>query len=258
MLSDVITRNSMRCALRAVGARVHCLVGVPLSGCDSRHALRYPRQATFLLRNTRRRGRRLLSGVRLFSDTAADEIVEENGGRRSRWHRSGRAKSSSAALRLPGRRLWHCSGRREDHQSGEADHADERLARLEKWARGKMPMFEEATHRWSRQVLDTVDYAGFIGKIPGSQTVHVATGDFGQVLTHGVMGALLNAMLITGGQSEWAELYAPERMPLEAAKNWVMENSTALENLDGICRAGERSPPLRIRTRPWLHHPRWS
>src|SRR5258708_19213881 len=34
-------------AVRAVGAPVERLVGVPLSGCDNRHVLRYPRQPTF-------------------------------------------------------------------------------------------------------------------------------------------------------------------------------------------------------------------
>src|ERR1700709_524347 len=34
-------------AVRAVGAPVERLVGVPLRGCDSRHVLRYPREATF-------------------------------------------------------------------------------------------------------------------------------------------------------------------------------------------------------------------
>jgi glycine/D-amino acid oxidase-like deaminating enzyme len=34
-------------AVREVGAPVHRLVGVPLNGCEDRHVLRYPRQATF-------------------------------------------------------------------------------------------------------------------------------------------------------------------------------------------------------------------
>jgi hypothetical protein len=34
-------------AVRKVGAPVHRIVGVPLEHCDSQHALRYPRQATF-------------------------------------------------------------------------------------------------------------------------------------------------------------------------------------------------------------------
>src|SRR4029078_10396010 len=49
----------------------------------------------------------------------------------------------------------------EDHKSGEADDAVDRFQRLEKWARGKIPMLGEVTHQWSGQVLDTIDYAGF-------------------------------------------------------------------------------------------------
>lgn len=127
----------------------------------------------------------------------------------------------------------------EDHRSGQADDGDKRFAKLEAWARRKMPMLQDVTHRWSGQVLDTIDYAGFIGKNPGSDHVYVATGDSGQGLTHGVMGAMLNAKLITGGQSDWAELYAPDRKPLKAARNWVVENSTALKNLTEYLAPGE-------------------
>src|SRR3982751_2411248 len=68
-------------AVRAAGASVERLVGVPLSGCDSRHALRYPRQATFhplkyLAGVAEACAKR---GVRYYAYTAADEIVEENG-----------------------------------------------------------------------------------------------------------------------------------------------------------------------------------
>jgi glycine/D-amino acid oxidase-like deaminating enzyme len=64
----------------------------------------------------------------------------------------------------------------EDHKSGEADDADRRFQRLERWARGKIPMLRDVTHCWSGQVLDTIDYAGFIGKNPGSKYIYVATG----------------------------------------------------------------------------------
>src|SRR6195952_5277325 len=78
--SDVIAQTLD--AVRAVGARVHRLVGVPLSGCDNRHALRYPRQATFhpLKYLAGVADACIKRGVRVFSDTVADEIVEENGG----------------------------------------------------------------------------------------------------------------------------------------------------------------------------------
>jgi glycine/D-amino acid oxidase-like deaminating enzyme/nitrite reductase/ring-hydroxylating ferredoxin subunit len=277
-------------AVRAVGAPVERLVGVPLNGCDERHALRYPRQATF-------HPLKYLAGlveacvkrkVQFFADTPVEEVIEENGAVTVKTAR-GIVRAAHAVVAtnssivdrvalhsktapyrtyvigftidrgaLPDALYWDTEepyhyvrlqpgdNRRdfvlvggEDHKSGEADDADERFKRLEQWARGKMPMLKDVTHRWSGQVLDTIDYAGFIGKNPGSEYVYVATGDSGQGLTHGVMGAVLNATLVTGGESKWAELYAPDRKPLKAAKNWVMENSTALKNLAEYVTPGE-------------------
>ena len=277
-------------AVRAVGAPVERLVGVPLHGCDGRHALRYPRQATFhplkylagLVKACTKRK------VQFFADTPVEEIIEENGAVTVKTAR-GTVRAAHAVVAtnssiidrvalhsktapyrtyvivfaidsgaLPDALYWDTeepyhyvrlqpgdNGKDfvlvggEDHKSGEADDADERFKGLERWARGKMPMLKDVTHRWSGQVLDTIDYAGFIGKNPGSEYVYVATGDSGQGLTHGVMGAVLNATLVTGGESKWAELYAPDRKPLKAAKNWVMENSTALKNLAEYVTPGE-------------------
>jgi glycine/D-amino acid oxidase-like deaminating enzyme/nitrite reductase/ring-hydroxylating ferredoxin subunit len=277
-------------AVRAVGAPVERLVGVPLSGCDSRHALRYPQQATF-------HPLKYLAGiaeactkrkVRFFADTPVEEIVEENGAVTAKTARglirAGHAvvatnssivdrvalHSKTSPYRtyvvsfaidrgaLPDALYWDTEEPYhyvrlqpgdngsdfvlvggEDHKSGEADDADARFDRLEQWARSKMPMLRDITHRWSGQVLDTIDYAGFVGKNPGSEYIYVATGDSGQGLTHGVMGAVLNATLVTGGESKWAELYSPDRKPLKAAKNWVLENSTALKNLAEYVAPGE-------------------
>jgi len=290
MPSDVIDEELD--AVRAVGASVERLVGVPLKGCDSRHVLRYPRQATF-------HPLKYLAGVAeacakrkvlFFADTPVEEVVEENGAVTIKTVR-GTIRAGHAVVAtnssiedrvalhskmspyrtyvvvfaidrgaLPDALYWDTEepyhyvrlqpgddGKDfvlvggEDHKSGEADDADTRFQRLEQWARGKMPMLKDVTHRWSGQVLDTIDYAGFIGRNPGSKYIYVATGDSGQGLTHGVMGAMLNATLVTGGESKWAELYAPDRKPLKAAKNWVMENSTALKNLAEYVAPGEIS-----------------
>jgi glycine/D-amino acid oxidase-like deaminating enzyme len=67
--------------VREVGAPVHRLVGVPLQGCQDRQVLRYPRQGTFhplkylagLVRACENRG------VRFFSETAVEEVAEDNG-----------------------------------------------------------------------------------------------------------------------------------------------------------------------------------
>lgn len=127
----------------------------------------------------------------------------------------------------------------EDHKSGEANDAEQRFARLESWARELIPAIGKVTHRWSGQVLDTIDYAGLIGREPGSQHIYVAMGDSGQGLTHGVMGAMLNTALISGEDNPWASVYEPGRTPLRAAKNFFRENLTLLENFAEYVAPGE-------------------
>jgi glycine/D-amino acid oxidase-like deaminating enzyme/nitrite reductase/ring-hydroxylating ferredoxin subunit len=127
----------------------------------------------------------------------------------------------------------------EDHKSGRADDANERFKRLETWARELIAGLGKETNRWSGQVLDTVDYAGFIGRDPGGKNIFVSMGDSGQGLTHGVAGAMLNAALILGEQHPWQDLYSPGRVPLKAAKNFLMENATALTNFVEYVAPGE-------------------
>jgi glycine/D-amino acid oxidase-like deaminating enzyme len=129
----------------------------------------------------------------------------------------------------------------EDHKSGQADDADGRFKKLEAWARELISALGKETHRWSGKVLDTIDYAGFIGRDPGGKNIYVAMGDSGQGLTHGVAGAMLNTALIMGEDHPWRELYAPARMPLRAAKNFVMENITAVKNFAEYVAPGELS-----------------
>ena len=85
-----------------------------------------------------------------------------------------------------------------DHKSGEADDADLRFEALEAWARNLIPKLARSAHRWSGQVLDTIDYAAFIGRNPGIERIFVHTGDSGQGMTHGVAGSLINSALILG------------------------------------------------------------
>jgi glycine/D-amino acid oxidase-like deaminating enzyme/nitrite reductase/ring-hydroxylating ferredoxin subunit len=129
----------------------------------------------------------------------------------------------------------------EDHKTGEANDGEKRFGQLEDWARELIPALENITHRWSGQVLDTIDYAGFIGRNPGSKRVYVATGDSGQGITHGVAGAMINADLITKGDSKWAAVYAPDRKPVSAIKNYLRENATALKNFAEYVTPGDIS-----------------
>jgi glycine/D-amino acid oxidase-like deaminating enzyme len=126
-----------------------------------------------------------------------------------------------------------------DHKSGEADDAEVRFQALEAWTRNLMPAAREVTQRWSGQVLDTIDYAGFIGRNPGSKNVYVHTGDSGQGITHGVAGALINSALILGRDCGWTDVYDPSRKTPGGIGNFLTENATAVKNFAEYLAPGE-------------------
>jgi len=126
-----------------------------------------------------------------------------------------------------------------DHKTGGANDGWVRFEGLESWIRGLVPALGRETHRWSGQVLEPIDYSGFIGRNPGSKDVYVATGDSGQGMTHGALAGLLIADLITQGSSPWQELYEPSRIPVVAAADFVSENATALKNFAEYVAPGE-------------------
>jgi glycine/D-amino acid oxidase-like deaminating enzyme/nitrite reductase/ring-hydroxylating ferredoxin subunit len=117
-----------------------------------------------------------------------------------------------------------------DHKTGEVDDGSIRFEALEAWIRELVPALGREINRWSGQVLDTIDYCGFIGRDPGRQRTFIATGDSGQGLTHGALAGILLKQLIVDGQSPWAEIYEPSRKPLAAINNYVRENVTAIKN----------------------------
>jgi Rieske Fe-S protein len=126
-----------------------------------------------------------------------------------------------------------------DHKSGEADDADLRFEALEAWARNLIPALRDETHRWSGQVLDTIDYAAFIGRNPGNENIYVHTGDSGQGMTHGVVGSLINTGLIMGEEPEWQKVYEPARKTPMGFSNYLRENLTAVKNFTEYLAPGE-------------------
>lgn len=126
-----------------------------------------------------------------------------------------------------------------DHKTGEANDAEARFEALEAWIRNLIPELGKETHRWSGQVLDTIDYASFTGLNPGSKRTYVHTGDSGQGITHGAMASLLIADLIDKGTSPWQELYEPSRKPIRSAVNFASENVTAVKSFAEYVAPGE-------------------
>jgi glycine/D-amino acid oxidase-like deaminating enzyme/nitrite reductase/ring-hydroxylating ferredoxin subunit len=113
----------------------------------------------------------------------------------------------------------------EDHKTGQADDADERFRCLEEWARARFPMIEEIEYRWSGQIMEPVDYMGFIGKNPGNdEHIYIATGDSGNGMTHGTVAGILLTDLILGRKNNWSSLYDPSRISLRATPEFAKEN----------------------------------
>jgi glycine/D-amino acid oxidase-like deaminating enzyme/nitrite reductase/ring-hydroxylating ferredoxin subunit len=117
-----------------------------------------------------------------------------------------------------------------DHKSGEADDGDVRFEAIEAWIRALVPQLGKVVHRWSGQVLDTIDYCGLIGRNPGNERVYVACGDSGQGMTHGALAGILIKDLIVTGKSPWQAVYDPARTPPSSVMNFINENVTAIKN----------------------------
>lgn len=118
----------------------------------------------------------------------------------------------------------------EDHKTGQSDEKMDRFQHLEDWARERFPMIQSVEYRWSGQVMEPVDYMGYIGRNPGSnQHIFVATGDSGNGMTHGTIAGILLTDLVLGLKNPWAALYDPSRVKLGAVGDYVRENVNVAE-----------------------------
>jgi glycine/D-amino acid oxidase-like deaminating enzyme/nitrite reductase/ring-hydroxylating ferredoxin subunit len=126
-----------------------------------------------------------------------------------------------------------------DHKSGEADDAEVRFEALEAWMRNLLPRLGKETHRWSGQVMNTIDFMSFTGRNPGNDHVYVHTGDSGQGITHDVVASLILSGLIIDGRHAWADVYDPSRKPAKSIGTYISENVTALKNFSEHVAPGE-------------------
>ena len=113
----------------------------------------------------------------------------------------------------------------EDHKTGQASDSPERYRRLDAGARRRFPMMGELAYTWGGQVMEPLDYLGFIGRNPfDDESIFVVTGDSGMGLTHGTIAGMLITDLIVGRKSPWEDVYSPARVPLRAAGEWAKED----------------------------------
>jgi len=105
--------------------------------------------------------------------------------------------------------------------------------------RDRLPQLGEITHRWSGQVMEPVDYLGFLGRNAGDQHRYLITGDSGQGLTNGVIGSLLVSQQIIDGRSSWSEAFDPGRNVAQHVREFIGEDITVLKNFAEYLTAGE-------------------
>ncbi len=127
----------------------------------------------------------------------------------------------------------------EDHKSAEADDGAARFAALERWTRERLPGIAEITHCWSGQIMEPIDYVGFLGRNAGDEHRYLITGDSGQGLTNGVIGSLLIAQQMIDGRSAWTQVFDPARNVATNIRDFVAENLTALKSFAEYLTAGE-------------------
>ena len=128
----------------------------------------------------------------------------------------------------------------EDHKTGQANDADKRYTRLEKWTRERFPAAKKVEFRWSGQVMEPVDGLAFIGPNPlDKKSIFIATGFSGTGMSYGTISGMLLTDLIQGRRNEWAELYDPSRVTLSAAREFAEENLNVAAQYTELVTSGQ-------------------
>jgi len=115
----------------------------------------------------------------------------------------------------------------EDHTVGHEHDFDQRFARLVDWTMERFPMAQEVVSKWSGELLEPVDHLPFLGKAPATENVYLITGDSGNGLTNGTVGALVVTDLIMKRQNPWSTLFDPDRSMTAEKLDFVAANSSA-------------------------------
>ena len=110
----------------------------------------------------------------------------------------------------------------EDHKTGQESDAAARFATLESALEKLVPGIT-MTHRWSGQVIESVDGLPYIGETSPKQ--FVATGFCGNGITFGTMAGMIARDTVLGLKNPWAPLFDVSRKTLGAAWDYLKENA---------------------------------
>lgn len=109
-----------------------------------------------------------------------------------------------------------------DHKTGQQSEPERSFEDLEKTLLRFLPR-AEVVHRWSGQVIESVDGLPYIGETAKGQ--FVATGFSGNGLTFGTLGAMMACDAALGRKNPWQDLFDVRRKKLSALWNYLRENA---------------------------------
>ena len=120
----------------------------------------------------------------------------------------------------------------EDHKTGHESNTEACFRKLESHVRKYFPV-KEVVNRWSSQYFEPTDGLPYIGHLPGHPgTMYVATGYGGNGMVYSSVAALTLTDMIVGGESEFTELFDPNRIKMVAGfSNFVKEAADVVGHL---------------------------
>jgi nitrite reductase/ring-hydroxylating ferredoxin subunit len=108
-----------------------------------------------------------------------------------------------------------------DHKTGQEEDTEKPFAMLERALHGIWPD-AAIDHRWSGQVIESVDGLPYIGESAEGQ--FVATGFGGNGLTYGTLAAIMARDRVLGLRNPWEDLFSVERKEFSSLWNYLKEN----------------------------------
>jgi len=126
-----------------------------------------------------------------------------------------------------------------DHRTGQKQDIHSVYKELELWTLQRFPMLKEIQYRWSGQIIEPADSLAFIGRLKQGEERYLITGDSGNGLTHGTLGAMLISDLIVGRSNPWEKLYNPHRITFKSSGDLLQENSNTFWQYRDWLKAGE-------------------
>lgn len=120
----------------------------------------------------------------------------------------------------------------EDHKVGHSTDPEEAWARLERYLSDALPDAHPVVeHRWSGQIIETLDGLPYIGVNPlSSDHVLVATGFSGNGMTFGTIAGWMLAERAEGRTTPYDAVFEPSRAKLNVGE-FLSENAATVKNL---------------------------